>query len=176
MAIVDVNHSQTIEEVLFKVGKGGSGGGRGLIVNAAGDNATGIFTLDKTFSEILDAFVAGNNVYIFSPQSSRPPVTESQTPEELFQLIMSGGLFPFVVSSIHGSVQSVADGMAVRFTIIANRIVEENTTETNEYYVVSDTVPAPEDPSGYDALTRIVIENTWGEYPSTDKDQGEAPK
>lgn len=172
MAIVDVNHSQTIEEVLFKVGKGGSGGGRGLIVNATGDDETGIFTMDKTFGEIIESFATGNNVYIFAPQSERPPVQESMTSEELFTLAMAGGIAPFVVDAITGKVKRAADGMSVQFTIIAHLIVKADTIQTNSYYVTSDTISVSEDnPDGEEKFTRLVIENTWGKYPSTD--QGE---
>ena len=67
MAIVDIKHTQTIEELASKLGEGGSSGGRGaLIIGWALNTTDGNFgvSLNATFAEIRAAMLAGRMVVI----------------------------------------------------------------------------------------------------------------
>lgn len=64
MAIVDIKHTQTIEEAFGQVAEGGSGGGSGVFkVTFTYDETTYVTTVDKTYDEISAALASGALVY-----------------------------------------------------------------------------------------------------------------
>ena len=67
MAIVDIKHTQTIEELASKLGEGGSGGGGGtFIVTCTSEEIEGDteWSVDKTLTEINTAYENGNVVLL----------------------------------------------------------------------------------------------------------------
>lgn len=64
MAIVDIKHTQTIEEMLRD--GGGSGGDNRFLITATftGEPGDSVWTMDKTFNEIKEAFYSGKTCVV----------------------------------------------------------------------------------------------------------------
>lgn len=64
MAIVDIKHTQTIEEMLRD--GGGSGGDNRFLITATltGGSGDSVWTMDKTFNEIKEAFYSGKTCVV----------------------------------------------------------------------------------------------------------------
>ena len=66
MAIVDIKHTQTIEEAFSQVAEGGSGGDNRFLITATltGEPGASVWTMDKTFNEIKEAFYSGKTCVV----------------------------------------------------------------------------------------------------------------
>ena len=62
MAIVDIKHTQTIEELASKLEEGGSGGGTSTL-KVIISNTGSTMVMDKTWKEIHDAYLSGGVVF-----------------------------------------------------------------------------------------------------------------
>ena len=69
MAIVDIKHTQTIEEMLRD--GGGSGGDNRFLITATltGGSGDSVWTMDKTFNEIKEAFYSGKTCVVYMTYS-----------------------------------------------------------------------------------------------------------
>lgn len=60
MAIVDAKHTQTIEELVSKLGEGGSSSSSPIVIHVTEQTGATEYACDTPFSVVRDAILAGN--------------------------------------------------------------------------------------------------------------------